>query len=335
MTNYRSAQGMSADESTYNALVTTSDWHPLLGTASMKNAPVNVDAESIMPGTGLLADNRYRTAEGGAGQLPYEVLSKTMGKLFRWAMGGNSTHTLVSGTTFQSVHSFGTGALPSRSVQLVRELVTGTEMIDTFGGVTATGFEISMDKTGLLKVTIDTDFASYSTVVAKATPTVSYPRRFGWKGFTAMTGTRTAATTTALASCTTTLDGLRSFSVKATVATDTEDYRGNGLGIKSQPYAQLRDVQFTGEFDFLSSTLRDNHRTLTAFPILLQFVTPTALSTGFETFQIDMPTVLVKEDPEPNMDGTLPTISVTGDVMISSTNSTQLQLVQRTSDTTL
>ena len=80
-------------------------------------------------------------------------------------------------------------------MQLVRELVVGTEMIDTFGGVTATGFEISMDKTGLLKVTIDTDFASYSTVVAKATPTVSYSRRFGWKGFTAMTGAIPAADT--------------------------------------------------------------------------------------------------------------------------------------------
>lgn len=334
MTVYRDAQLTLDVESTFNTPVTTARWLPYVGDPSMEYQPIDVDSEAIYPGPALIGSNRTRCADSASGSVEFEVLSKLFGKLLKACTGAGSSN-LVSGTTYQQVFTLGSGVLDSLTMQFVRKLWGGTDAVDTYAGCTVSSFELSMDKTGILKLAVEIDGASYSTVIAKSAATVTYPNRFGWSGLTVKSGTLTEATTIALASATTNVDGVKSFSIKVDNGLTTDDFRANSAGKKSQQVPGRREITGSIEVDFTATTYRDAFKAGTGISLLFELSTGVALSTGTETFQIVLPLVMFNKDPRPNADGTAPTATLEFDVLKATTATNALALVVRTSDTAL
>ena len=238
------------------------------------------------------------TAEG-KGSFTMEATSKGMGTLWQACLG-TSTSTLVSGSTFQQVHTAITSSalMPSLTLQKTTPQVDGTLNAVTYTGVCVDSWEFNFPNADIATLKCNLDIADYSTATGYATPSyASSPNLYHFANGSIASGTLTAPTTTALAAGTTTIADVRggSFTVNNNLGTGRQNV--GGAGRKKQPYVGELDITGSLDIEYDNVTFRDAVLNETPMLLILTF-TGGALSTGNETLQVVI--------PEIKFDGELP-----------------------------
>jgi len=330
MTVYRNTQlGMSAPE-TYGTAATVDRLMPYTGDLDIDWAPNDQMSEVVEPGAVATVGSSYRPTESVTGSYNFEVKSKGFGRLFKGAFGA-ATSNLVSGGVYQQVHTLNnsTPLNDAHTWQVVRKLMDGTDDAHTFIGMVINSIELSMDNAGVLKGSVEFIGRTMSTVIAKASLSAVATNRFTFAGFTIATGTLTEPTSTVLGSCATSLDGIRSISMKIENGLPDDDFRGNGAGLMSQPSVLQRKItgsieaRNTAQIQALRATWRSNG----TIPIAANF------TSGTDVIQIIIAAARLTNPPTPNADGNLPTVTLQYEGLLGSATQ-PVWLVVRTSDTT-
>lgn len=298
--------------------------------------------KGIVQGSGLRVGSRVArsgrrvvaTMDGG-GDISLDVLSKGMGLVWQACMGSGSS-TLVSAGVYQQVFTFA-DTMPFVTVQKGLPRSSGTVDALTFGSSVVTGWELGMDKAGILKLKTTWDCRDLDTATAYAPP--SYPagtsNLFAFAGGAIHTGTLTAPTTTALAAGATPVANVTDFGITVSNGLATDRFFLGGAGKKSAQLVQgLRSIggKLTVEYD--STIMRDALIADTPMSLVLTF-TAGALAAGTETLQVVI--------PEIKLDGELPKANA-GNLVAQGISFTGLDglsaaqpmwLVARTADTAL
>lgn len=292
-----------AAETTYNTAVTVSRW------VEFTDEDMDWD-KNVKQGQGLRVGSRTArsarrvvpTAEG-KGSVTMEAISKGMGLWWQAALG-TSTSTLVSGSTFQQVHTLTTSSLqPSITLQKGSPEVGGTIDAQTYSGVTVESWELNFPNADIATVKYNLDACNITTATAYATPSyATTPNLFHFSNGTIASGTLTAPTTTALASGTTTIANVRGGSIEVNNNLGTDRQNVGGGGRKKQPYVGLAEITGSLDAEYDSVTFRDAVLNETPLLLILNF-TGGALSTGVEQLQVVIPEI--KFDSElPKTNGT-------------------------------
>ena len=132
---------------------------------------------------GVRSDRVVQVNMGGTGSLEIDVLNKGMGMLLEGLTGTSGAVTQVAATSAytQSHANSSTGPSESFTVQVIRPIVDGSTQQFTHHGCKPTGWNVSQDNTGLLKMGIDFDFEDVDTSTAAAS--AAYPAAttpFAW-----------------------------------------------------------------------------------------------------------------------------------------------------------
>lgn len=328
-------------ESTWGTPVTVTRFHELLAGSGMSWDPRVVQGQGLRVGGKFLRTARRAGIYGqGSGSVKAELLSKGFGVLLN-ACFGTSTHTLVSGSTYQQVFTATqTGTvLPALTVQegIVRNDAAGTVDPYTYAGCSVTSFELDIPVGDIATLTVNLDAKSLSTATALAT--ASYPTGpslYHW-GLGAGTrgGTLTAPTTTALGSVS---GGTVTSTIKSlNVAIDNNLDVGRWVfGGRNQPTVGLRSGKVKAGVEYNSATERDALIGQTSDGLLLDLVTTEALSTGFARMQVIIPEMKINNPdalPVPTNGETVVT-DVEWEILDNLTAS-PIYLVTRTGDTAI
>lgn len=285
-------------------------------------------------GVALGSRRSYPTGTGG-GDFTLPLTSKGMGTLLELAMG-TSASSVVSGSTYQQVHTLSSGNLPSATIQKAIVDASGAVHPYTFAGCTCSGFEISVPQADIATLKTSWDIRSLATATAYATPT--YPSggvQFDWgMASPAAGGTLTVPTSTAIASGTTALTNVRDFSLSLATTLAADRYNMGQGGLKAQQAAGGRVPSGTITVEYTDDVLRDAHLGKTSMPLTLTMVSGESLSSGFSTFQIVLPQIWIT-GPLPKVNGgNLPTTTFAWEATKDATNA-PLYIVLRTSDSAL
>ena len=333
MSVYRNAQfGMSAPESAYGTAATIDRRMPYTGDLSGDLQPADAVSEVLDSGAVARSDASYRPVKAGTLTYPFEPKGSGFGRLYKAAFGAG-TSTLVSTGLYQQNFTLGDGPLfDSFTGQACRPLTDGTFENDTFLGMTVSSIEFKIENAGVLTATAELDFRDMVTNVAKASLSRVVANRFTFGGFTLATGTVTEPTSSALASALTPLVDVRSWSLKVENNIVADDYRADGTGLKSQPSVLVRKVtgEFEARFTPAIQALRTNWISNTPFSLVPKFTAGTA-----DVHQFVTPSIRITEPPTPNMDGEIPTIKFSYEVLDNGTATKPFWLVVRTADAAL
>lgn len=325
-------------ESTYGTGVTPTRW--------LEFTDENLDwKKNVKQGMGLRVGGRVArsgrrtvpSADGG-GDIQLEVASKGLGLWWQACMGAG-TSTLVSGSTYQQVFTLADTPSPI-TIQRGTPEVGGTVDAYTFTGCMVDSFDLNFQNADILTTKATIDAGQLATGTAYTSP--SYPSSpvslFHFAGGAIYNGTLTAPTSTALASGSTPLANVRSgtLTVNHNLTKDRQNL-GGGIapGRKALPTVGLRTISGGLQVEYASTTFRDAILNDTPMALVLTYQTATALSTGFETFQVVI--------PEAKFNGAMPNSnktdlivqSLTFDVLDNLTAAQPLWLVTRTADSAL
>jgi hypothetical protein len=319
-------------ESTYNTGVTPTRWSEF--------TDEDLDwSKTIVQGKGLRVGARVARSGRrviptamGAGSWTEELYSKAMGLKLQAAFG-TGVSTLVAGTTFQELFTFG-DTPNSLTVQKGSPEVGGTVDAQTFTGCMVDSLELNFPNADIATAKLNLDICNLVTATGYAPPSyVATPSQFHFGNLTVASGTLTPPTATALASGLTVIGDVRDAAV--TIDNNlSQRFNGNGTGRKSKPTVGLRAItgKVTVEYDV--TTWRD--AVLNETPMNLIFTyTGAALSVGVETFQVVIPEV--KFDSElPKTNGTdLITQSMAFEGLDNLVATQPIWIVIRTSDSAL
>lgn len=332
MTVYRKAQFMmSGAEGTYGTAATLDRWLPYQGNPSIDLIPNDQNSEALYPGAVLLDSHSYRPTEAAGGSMDFETKAKGFGRLHKAAFG-NGVSTLVSSGLYQQNFTLADGPLfDSFTLQLARLMTDGTFDVHTYLGCVISSIEWKMDNQGTLTETIEFDGRTMVTNIAIGSPSVIYPNRFPFSGFSVSTGTITEPTATTLGSAPTPVIGIKSWSLKIDLGLVTDDYRGDGTGLKSQPSVQLRTITGSMEADNTPAVaaFRTSWRNNSTIPFVWNFVN------GTDQMNFVAPACRLTDALTPNADGQFPTVTLPFEVRKAPASAQALWLCARTQDTTL
>jgi hypothetical protein len=298
-------------------------------------------AKSVKQGAGLRVGSRVArsgrrvvASAAGTGDITLECNSKGMGLLWQACLGTGAS-TLVSGTTYQQVFTLGDNP-PSLTVQKGLPQVGGTVDPYTFVGSMVSQYTFTFPNADICTLQAALDLGDLKTATPYAAP--SYPTGgslFHFAGGSISSGTLTAPTATALASGTTPIADVRSGTVVVNNNLTIDRYNFGGKGRKSQPTVGLRQITGTLVVEYDSTTWRDAVMTDTPMSLVLNFTTPTALSSGVETLQIVLPEVKF-DSPMPQTNATsLITTTLAFTALDNLTAAQPIWVVTRTSDAAL
>jgi hypothetical protein len=256
-----------------------------------------------------------------AGSLTLEACVKGIGRYIEAALG-TVTSTLVSGSTYQQVHTPATtDPLKSHTIQKgVPPIGGGTTLAHTFTGMMCDKLSIDAPNGEIVTITtewIGKDITTATAYAAPSYPTLAYPFHHGHMSAT-LGGAVTPPTTTALATGGTAVTRVRSFSCEYANNLDGEGFNSGGAGKRNRK--QLlgkRELTGTLEVEFDSVTDRDAFLAQTDTALTVTWTGDTALSTGFVTLQVVIPVAL--------------SLSFVG--LRATPSSTPFYIVLRTSDT--
>lgn len=226
----------------------------------------------------------------GAGDITMDAASKGMGLLWRAALGvGTSTN--VSGATYQQVFTFGDSSPSALTIQKGLVLADGTVQADSYLGCQCTGWEFSIPNADI--ATFKTSWDAGDVTTAEDYEEAPYPSAsnlFHFANAEIFTGTLTAPTSTALASATAPVAGVRSFTVSNNNNPDVGRFNLGGNGRKDQPLQGPGEIAGSMDVEYISTDFRD--AVLDDSPMVaLVTLTAGALSTGLETLQIALPAI--------------------------------------------
>lgn len=289
---------------------------------------------------GALTDLDYRSVETtrqGSGPVSITAQTKGLGVLLD-AAHGSSTSTLVSGSTYQQVHQFGTNPASLTIQKGIPQTTAGTVDALSFLGcmVDSWSFDGSGDAVPMFEFNFDVrDIVSTQAFAALTYPTLAATSIYSFEHSAAgYGGTLTAPTTTALASGPTTATNFRDF--KFEVKNNLVRRPNVGLGgLTAKPQPGRREVtgSFTAEYENMTSYLAD-FRANTSRPLLVTYTSTEALSTGTAVLQFAFPAIKLRSAvPVANGDEVI-TVEHKFKAYATSTLPA-LYTVLRTSDTTL
>jgi len=259
------------------------------------------------------------------------VKAKGFGRFYKAALGAGVS-TLVSGGIYQQNFTPSSNALfDALTLQLARPQLDGTTFdVDTFIGCVVKSLEFKMDNKGVLTMTPEWDAQTMSTVIAKGSPSITYPNRFTFAGFSMSTGTLTEPTTIAVGSAITALDGIKSFSLKIENDLDTEDFRAGGTGLKAQPTVSRQTItgQIEGDYIAQIAALRTQWRANGTLPLVANF------AAGTDLIQFVMGACRISDPLVPNADGKQPAATISFEVRKAAASTAALWITTRSTDTT-
>lgn len=281
---------------------------------------------------GDFADRRVVPGAQGAGDFTVECISKSMGKLYRAALG-TGVSTLISGSNY--MQNFTPGNTPaSLSVQKATIEAGGTVDPVTFLGCMVTDWELDIPNLGIPTFKTTLDIGDIATATAYATPT--YPASatlFSWATAAFSTGTYTAATTTALATAATPMTNVRSLTLTGKNNMTVDRFNGGGAGRKSIPIMGKREFNGTITLEYDSTTFRTSYLADSVITLIGQ-VTGATIGSAVETLQVNLPAIkLDKGLAQANGDG-LVTVAHDFTVLDDRTNP-MVQIQSLTTDTTI
>lgn len=298
--------------------------------------------KNIKQGQGLKVGSRVaRTSRrviptaDGAGDITHEAESKGMGILWR-ALLGVGTSTNVSGATYQQLFTFGDSSPDGLTIQKGLPLADGTVTTQSWLGCMATGWEFSIPNADIASLKISWDAGDIT--LAEDYEDAPYPTGssiFHFANAAIYSGTLTAPTTTALASATTPLAGIRSFSVGNNNNPDVGRFNLGGSGRKDQPLQGMGEISGSLDAEYISTDFTEAVLDDADMSILVTLTTPTSLSTGVETLQIAIPSVKFDNELAKANGGNLILQSMNFAGLDNSVAPFPLYVVHRTSDTAL
>lgn len=272
------------------------------------------------------------TAQGG-GDITMEATSKSMGLLWKWALG-SGTSTLVSGSTYQQV--FTLGDTPASFVcQKGTVEAGGTVDAQTYLGCMIDSWEFDFTNADIAMVKFTIDAADVGTATGYAAPSyAATPNLFHFANATLSTGTLTAPTATALGSAVTSVADVRGGTISVNNNLTDDRFNIGGGGRKAKPTVGLREITGKLDIEYDSTTFRDAVLAETPMALVLTY-TAGALSTGNETLQIIIPEIKF-ESELPKVNGTdliIQSMSFTG--LDNLTAAQPIWVVTRTADAAL
>lgn len=286
-----------AKETTYKTGVTPTRWFEFTGETLDWQKGV-VQGQGLRVGSYLdRSSRRVVPSAQGSGGWTMEAISRGMGVLWEAALGAN-TSTIVSGSTYQQVATF--GALPSYTIQKCTVEAGGTADPVTFLGSVMASWQLDFPNANLVTFQPTWDIGDIDTVTSYTTPSAYPPATaslFHHANLTISSGTLTAPTTTALASGSSTLANVRGGSISGNNNLIADRFNAGGAGRKAKPIASRREVTGSLSVEYDSTTMRAAMLAETPMHLTLTW-TGEALSTGTATLQFVL--------PEIKLDGPLP-----------------------------
>lgn len=292
-----------------------------------------VQGEGLRVGSFVDRSARQVAPNGeGDGDITMEIMSKGFGYWWQACLG-TVTSTLVSGATFQQVHSW--ASTPADlTVQIATVRADGTVDPVTYSNVAIDSWEITFENAGLVKLKVTLDIGDFSTATGFATLTyATTPSLFHFGNWTLSTGTLTPATTTVLASAVTPLTGVRSLSITANRNPVDDRFNALGTGRKSAQIGTKFDLTAAMEIEYTSVTQRDAYLLRTA-QTLVSTVTAGALSVGLETLQVVIGEMKVAPGGAmPQVNGTDLIVQSLSFNILDNQTAAPIQIIARTADT--
>lgn len=275
-----------------------------------------IASEGMRAGMQTLRSDRSRAINMGAeGGVEVDFLNKGMGLILRDLFGSTTGPTLISGVTFEQVHSTTKdGPLTSASVQLLKPLVDGSTEDFTYLGCVAKGFELSCEVGSYLKLKADFDARDERTDVTPGTPT--YPATASPFDWTMADFTINAAAV-----------DFKKWSVKGDYGMNTDRRFLKTGGLKKIPRV-AKVPEYTGELEGEFESLTHYNRFIAGTVVPAAFVFTGGLIEAGQNFKVTVDLAAIQysgETPEVSLselpkqmvpfrilhDGTNPAVKVT------------------------
>ena len=334
MSNFQDWSCGIGKESTFGTAVTPTRW------LEITEATVPTIDRGIKQGVGIRPGSRVArsarrvmTTRQASGDLTVECFSKGLGLLIEACMG-SGTSTVVSGSTYQQVHTFA-DTLPSHTIQYGVPNHAGTIRPLTFRGCTVSAFEIGGAVGDIATLKATWDVRDWTTATALTTP--SYPtggNLFTVEDATIYSGTLTAPTATALASALTPLPGVKDFKVSVSNQVVADRFFMNGAGLKDRQLPGTRQPTVELNVEYQDNTWWDAIEADSELTLVVSLVGG-ALSSGGETMQIVIPALKPDGDLPTGGPDTIASQSIKLTGLDNLTAAQPMWIVTRTSDTAL
>lgn len=313
-------QLMLKKETTYGTGVTVDSGYEPISETLKKTVDIAQGAGLRVANPSARSDRRLVVGGTVEGDIVFEVLTKSVGKIMEAALG-SGTSTQITGAAYQQVFTVtASDYLPSYTIQVGLPLLGGGSISpQTFTGMQCSGFDFAQDAAGIAQIT--TRWVGQDMATGTALASVSYPSGTRLLGFAnaAITvgGSVTAATTTDLATGGTAVSNVRDFRLTYENNLDTNGKNLGGAGLRSRAAAKgLSTItgSFTAEFD--ATTLRAAYLAQTGLAIVVTLTDGTAITgSHYPAFQIHL--------PEVKLDGEVPAANA-GDVITQTVDFTAL-----------
>lgn len=335
MSNFQDWTVAFVEESEYGTAVVVEDYlewgefkplTPDLGLVQGEGSRAGVRA-AILP-------RRVSTMRQAAGPVTVDLATKGQGFLHKASMGSGAS-TLVSGTTYQQMFQFA-DTLPSYTSQFCQAAIDGTVSAVTFKGCMVDGFDLSVDQNAIAKLTTNWDARDWDTAIAAAAQSwIAGANVLTFKHLAVSMGTLTLATSTALASATTPLSGVKSVKISLNNSLVKDRVFAGASGLKAKPVPGERIITGELQVEYIDNTLRDMFLNQSTAPLLVTLTGEGALSAGYETFQIALSAIKLDGDlPEGSKNGA-PVQPIKFTAGSNLTAAQIMQIVTRTSDTAI
>ena len=283
----------------------------------------------------VLGSRTYLPSGIGQINIKVPIESKSFGVLADVALGASTVTTITGGSQIL-LHSAITGTLlPSATIQFVDVMNSGTEVVTTYGGCTASKVTLEQANEDSVMLSVTFDALSRTTATAAATKSYTFGTIFdAYQATCGLGGSLTVPTTTVLALGLTTFADIRSWKLELDQRISINRWNING-GVRAQPTAGLPEIKWSAEVEHNATTLPDAMAAGTILPWYTTYTTTEAISAGFSQLQIVVPQLAItKGQQEPKMSGETSTFSVDADVKNDGTNK-DLYIAYRTLDTAL
>jgi hypothetical protein len=274
-----------AVETTAGTAVTVSKFQPHIseGVQFEVNRAQGEGLYGSTNGVALLS-RHVLTTKSVSGDFEVELTDKSLGTLWRAALGSTTTPSTLTTGVYQSVFQPGDqkSAGSSLTLQVGRPQTDGTVKPFTWNGVKISGFEFGGNVIDPVTVKFDIDGWTQTTATALATASYSTTQeQFTGAQLTVAIG-GTASTTGSVVSISgsTALTGVTSATIKGENPLATDRYYANASGIKAEQLVNgLRTYEVELEVDFISqATLYDLYVANTTTALKLTYATATSLT---------------------------------------------------------
>lgn len=322
-------------ESSFKTYTTPTRWLEIIGDESLGWNKNVKQSEGLKVGSRVARSRRRTipTADGG-GDINFEAQSKGMGLIWR-AILGAGTSTNVSGATYQQNFTMNSATPDSVTIQKGIPLADGTVTATTFLGCVSTGWEFSCPNGDIARLKTSWDAADITTAESYVAPSYATTSNlFHFANGTIYTGTLTAPTSTALASATEEVAGVRSFSVGNNNNPDVGRFNFGGSGRKDKALWGVGQITGSLEAEYVNTDFRDAVLDDSPMALLLEF-TAGSLSTGLETLQVVIPEVKFDSELAKMNGGELVIQNMSFMGLDNEVAAQPIYVVHRTSDTAL